>query len=252
MITRGELENYLYNYLLVDEINDYAPNGLQIEGRKNIESIATAVTASSEAINIAIKLKVDALIVHHGYFWKGEPLVIKGIKKHRIRQLLSNDINLYAYHLPLDVHLDVGNNVSIGKILEINAPFTHKVNDVDNLLWSGGISSPLSAEEFATFLEHKGLTPRIWIKGGDKEIRKIAWCSGAAQDFLEKAHWLGVDAYISGEISERTFHEAKELGIHYYACGHHLTEEFGVKALGIHLSNQFNLKHNYINLDNPV
>lgn len=253
MIIQEELEHYLNNYLSVDLINDYAPNGLQIEGKKQINIIATAVTASHKAIEKAIKLKADALIVHHGYFWKGEPLVIRGLKKNRVQNILQNDINLFAYHLPLDTHLELGNNVLISKVLEIDAPFSHKVNGVDNLLWSGCISSPVTPQNFADFLEQKNLKPRVWIQGDkDREISKIGWCSGAAQDFLQEAYRFGVDAYISGEISERTYYEAKELGIHYFACGHYTTEEFGIKALGEHLSQQFNLQHHYINLDNPI
>lgn len=252
MITKEELALYLHQLLRCELYNDYAPNGMQVEGKKEIQRICSAVTASKEVIEQAVSWNADALLVHHGYFWKGEAPVITGMKQERISALLQNQLNLFAYHLPLDCHPELGNNACLAQLLEVNLVRMHRAGSTDNLLWSGTLSQAMHPDEFTAFLTKKLNKPPLFIKGHSKPIHRIAWCSGGAQDFIEDACRLGVDAYLSGEISERTYYQAKELGIHYYSCGHHATERFGIQALGAHLASHFKLEHIFIDSDNPI
>jgi dinuclear metal center YbgI/SA1388 family protein len=250
--TREELSLYLDQLLNCNSFNDYAPNGMQVEGKERIHKICTAVTASEEVISQAISLHADALLVHHGYFWRGEAPIITGMKRQRLYKLLSKELNLFAYHLPLDCHPELGNNACLAKLFEVDKITRHRAGSVDNLLWSGTLPQKMSAEECSEFLAKKLERLPLFIAGHDKPIIRIAWCSGGAQDFIEEAYRLGVDAYISGEVSERTYYQAKELGIHYFACGHHATERYGIQALGTHLASQFGVDHVFIDSENPV
>ena len=252
MISRDELASYLHDYLACNSFVDYAPNGIQVEGRSTISRIFTAVTASEAVIKQAAIQHADALLVHHGYFWRGEEAVICGMKHRRISQLIAHDINLYAYHLPLDCHPEVGNNACLGRLLGVDSIKMHTVGKTPNLLWSGSLSKPLAALELSDHIHKKLKRAPLHVTGTDKPIHRIAWCSGAAQDYIEEADRLGVDAYLSGEISERTYYQAQELGIHYFACGHHATERYGIQAIGQHLSERFQLHHQFIDSDNPV
>ena len=252
MTQRAELEDYLHNYLQVDAFQDYAPNGLQVEGKTEIHRICTAVTASHDVIKKACEHQADALLVHHGYFWKGEEPTLRGMKRTRIADLLAHDINLFGYHLPIDCHKLIGNNACIAKKLALKKLKSHSAGKTPDLLWTGELPKPLSADAFTHQLAQVFDRVPQCIVGSDKIIKKIAFCSGAAQDFIENAAALGVDAYISGEISERTYYQAKELGVHYFACGHHATERDGIHTLGKHLAEQFGLEHMFIDSDNPV
>jgi len=252
VITRIELAAYLRNLLACDSFTDYAPNGLQVEGKASIAVICTAVTASADAIREAIRLKADALLVHHGYFWRGEAAEIVGMKYARIADLVRSDMNLFAYHLPLDCHPEFGNNACLGRLFGVSSPLTHRAGNTPDLLWSGLLENALSADSLSQLLTEKlGRAPLV-VSGHERPIQSIAWCSGGAQDFITEAHGLGVDAYLSGEISERTFYQAKELGITYFSCGHHATERYGIQALGQHLANRFAVTHHFIDSDNPV
>ncbi|OCH99106.1 Nif3-like dinuclear metal center hexameric protein [Legionella jamestowniensis] len=249
---RDKLAHYLHEFLGCNNFNDYAPNGVQIEGRENIKRICSAVTASAEVIDHAILLHADVLLVHHGYFWRGEEPVITGMKRQRIAKLLRENISLFAYHLPLDCHPEIGNNACLAKLFNIKSCRMHDVGKTPNLLWSGKLDEPKATNEFLLQLQAKLNRAPLFIEGSNKLIQSVAWCSGAAQDFIEEASKLGVDAYISGEISERTYYQAKELGIHYFACGHHATERYGIQALGDHLASHFQLEHHFIDSANPV
>ncbi|KTD20712.1 putative NIF3-like protein 1 [Legionella londiniensis] len=249
---RDQLASYLHEFLRCAEYSDYAPNGMQVEGRETIKTICTAVTASHSAVLEAIKKGADALLVHHGYFWRGEEACITGIKKKRIGELIRHDLSLFAYHLPLDCHPELGNNVSLARMLAIESPKMHAVGKIPNLLWSGRFSKPMEPETLANHIQAKLKRAPLLISAGKKEIQNIAWCTGAAQDYIENAYALGVDAYISGEISERTYYQAKELGLHYFACGHHASERYGIINLGNHLNEAFGLKHQFIDSENPV
>lgn len=252
MIGTKELTSYLHELLGCARYDDYAPNGMQIEGRDQIKRICTAVTASDEVICQAIAFKADALLVHHGYFWRGEAPELIGMKRDRINKLLRHDINLFAYHLPLDCHPELGNNACLARLFELDSIQMHPAGGTDNLLWSGHLPQAFTNKEFSTFLNNKlGRSP-LSLLGHNKKIRSIAWCSGGAQDYIEAAYNLGVDAYLSGEVSERTYYQAKELGINYYACGHHATERYGIVALGESLATSFNLEHVFFDSKNPV
>jgi len=250
--SRDELDSYLKELLNCKSFIDYAPNGLQVEGAEKIKKICTAVTASDEVIRKAVTDNADALIVHHGLFWKGDDPVIIGIKSNRLKHLLLNNINLYAYHLPLDCHITLGNNAELAKILDVELIKMYTVDGVANLIWTGTLKKEFSASDFSLMIEKKLNRAPLCILGNNRPIKKIAWCSGAAQDYIIDAHRLGVDAYLSGEVSERTYYQAQELGINYFACGHHATERYGVQALGEHLRDQFSLIHKYIESDNPI
>lgn len=240
-----ELEAYLNQLLKVELFSDYAPNGLQIEGQSLIQNIATAVSASRAVIEKAIALKVDTLLVHHGYFWKGETQVIRGIKKARIASILQNNINLFAYHLPLDAYEPWGNNTCMGHRLQ--------VDDIkrENLICFGELQQSLRPQNFLDILKTQYGPQVQGIISSQKPIRYISWCSGAAQDYFEQAIAKGVDAFITGEYSERTYHLAQESEVHFFAAGHHATEKDGIRSLGEYLSKKFNLNHCFIDEDNP-
>lgn len=252
MISRNDLNTYLDELLDCRNFNDYAPNGLQIEGGSSIQRICTAVTASLDVIEQASILQADALLVHHGYFWKGENPLITGVKRKRIGKLIERNMSLFAYHLPLDCHVELGNNACLAKLFELKEVKAHQVDKVANLLWSGKFSTTKSIDDFTLQIENRLGQAPVHIQGSEKNIQQIAWCSGAAQDYLQEAYDLGADAYISGEISERTFYQAKELGIHYFACGHHATERYGIQELGKHLAQKFSLEHHFIDSNNPI
>lgn len=251
MIDRDTLVAYIDDLLACDKFNDYAPNGLQIEGKSKIVKICTAVSAGEVIVQKAIDINADMLIVHHGYFWRGEHPQILGAKKRRFSLFLQNDLNLCAYHLPLDAHLEVGNNACLAEILPVSKVMSHDAKGVQDILWTGELEKSISAADFNKFLA-KNLQPPVHLSAGNKKIRKIAWCSGGAQDFIEDAAILGADAFISGEVSERTFYQAQELGVHYFACGHHATERYGVQELGKHLASKFDLQHKFIDIKNPI
>ena len=236
-------------YLKVDEFNDYCPNGLQVEANSRVENIVCGVTASQALIEAAIEQGADTLIVHHGYFWKGESQPITGYKGRRISSLIRNNINLLAFHLPLDAHPEVGNNVQLGRIMDwnISASFGEQ-----NLVLEGRLPQAQTLAEVSQQLEARLATGTLPISAGDHPIERIAWCTGAAQGFIEAAAERGLDAFVSGEISEPTFHLAREMGIHYIAAGHHATERYGVQALGKIIADRFGVKQQFIDIPNPV
>lgn len=253
MIDISEMIVYLNNLLQVEQFNDYCPNGLQVSGKDKIKRIATSVSADLQSLEQAIAFKADVLLVHHGYFWKGEPAVITGIKRNRIQQLLKHQINLLAYHLPLDAHLTYGNNIQLANQLNIDWQGKFDIGDDIELGFYGELREPVSASALVSVIKKQLLRDPLWIDCGAKRpINKIGWCTGAGQDLIEKAAGFGLDAFISGEINERTTHLARELGIHYYCAGHHATERYGVKALGEHLAEKYDLSHQFIDVDNPA
>jgi len=226
---------------------DYCPNGLQIAGTQKIRHIVSGVTACQALIDRAITLNADIVLVHHGFFWKNEAPQIIGTKQQRIKALLTHDINLIAYHLPLDAHPEFGNNAQLAKKLGITVKGTFGQHDL--ALW--GTIPESSAPAFASQLTQTlGRTPQHF--GPNHAIRNIGLCTGAAQSFLGAAAELGLDAFISGEVSESTYHLAVETPIHYFSAGHHATERYGVQALGNHLADHFQIGHTFVDIDNPV
>jgi dinuclear metal center YbgI/SA1388 family protein len=248
-LARPELAAYLENELEVSRFKDYCPNGLQVEGKNRIERIVTGVTASLALIEHAIELKADAVLVHHGYFWRGEDARITGPKQARIKRLLQHDINLFAYHLPLDAHPQWGNNVQLGRHLGLQV--TGQAGE-QALVTLGRTRRAVKLAQLARLVQTQlGRTPLV-IGAPDQNIKKIAWCTGAAQSMIEVAWAAGCDVYLSGEISEPTAHFCRETGMAYLACGHHATERYGVQALGQHLAQHFGLNHDFVDIDNPA
>ena len=252
MTTLNELVNYADHYLKIREFKDYCPNGLQVEGRPQVNKIATAVTANLDSIEAAVRWGADVLLVHHGYFWKGEAEVITGIKKNRLKKLLAEDISLIVYHLPLDAHPQVGNNVQLGHRLGFTDPQPlHKglKNSIGNIVT---LTEPVPIAALLRRCEEQFQRTPMHIDGGQPQVLRVAWCSGAAQNMIDEAIQARADVYISGEISEQTVHIARESGIHFISAGHHATERYGVQALAAHLAQQFGLQHRFFDIDNPV
>ena len=252
MATLNEIIQWCDSTLKAAEFKDYAPNGLQIEGKAEVKKILCAVTASQSAIEAAIAQQADLLLVHHGYFWKGEAYPITGMRGKRIKTLIQNDISLVGYHLPLDAHPTLGNNAAIADLLElqnIEALDPSERHPIGNI---GYLKQPVSAEMFKALLTEKLGFETIHLAAGKTKIQKVGFCTGGAQDFIEKAAAQDCDAYISGEVSERTFYQAQELNVHYFACGHHATERYGVQRLGKAIAEQFNIEYSYFELNNPI
>jgi len=250
MVKLQELLGYTNGLLNIDRFKDYCPNGLQVEGREDVIKIVSGVTASQQLIEAAIDEQADVLLVHHGYFWRGEDQSITGIKRKRIQALLADNVSLIAYHLPLDAHADLGNNACLAKMLELE--FTNTLQGDAELVMQGHLSTPLTATEFAGRMAQVFKREPLHIAGHQRKIKNVAWCSGGAQSYFEHAIAAGVDAYITGEVSEQNYHLAKEYGVDFFAAGHHATERYGVRALGEHLSSHFGLSHKFIDSDNPV
>ena len=252
MIDCKTLHKYCQQLLAVDAIADYSPNGLQVEGRAQIEKLMVGVTASDALLAEAEAWGACAVLVHHGYFWKGEPEPLVGMKGARIRRLMKNDINLLAYHLPLDVHVELGNNACLAKSFSLQNVRQFKAGGTEGLLWLGDLPTPLSAAEFASQVEVE-LDRRPMLLGeAERLVQTVALCSGGAQDFIDQARDEGADLFLSGEVSERTTHIARETEITYLAAGHHATERGGVQALGQHLAERFSLRYRFVDIDNPV
>jgi len=249
MIIRTALLTYLQELLNPEAFNDYAPNGLQVEGALQVKRIVSGVTANKALIEAAINIGADTILVHHGYFWPNEDPRIIGMKKRRIELLLKHNLNLIGYHLPLDAHPTLGNNAQLGKLMEVTIDgYTGK----GNLVSYGRLEKAISTSDFAKFLESKLNRLPVVVGPHQKLIKNIAWCTGAAQSYLQVAIDLGVDAFVSGEISEQTTHMALENNIVYFSAGHHATERYGVQALGAHLAEKFGLNHQFIEIENPV
>ena len=244
-----ELIDYTGQILQPERFRDYCPNGLQVEGRREVGSIVSGVTASMALLEAAHAAGADAILVHHGYFWRGEEQAVIGIKRARLKFLLEHNINLIAYHLPLDAHAEFGNNIQLGCVM---GAAIEGWGGEQGLIAHGSLGNAMPLRELQTHLDRVLQRMPMAVGDPDKPIRRIAWCTGAAQGYFEQALTLDVDAFISGEISEQTVHLARETGVAYLAAGHHATERYGVQALGQHLAERFGLAHRYIDIDNPV
>ncbi len=249
MVKINELAHYTQQLMQVESFKDYCPNGLQVEGRAEIRKIVTGVTASMALLEAAHRADADLILVHHGYFWRNEDARIIGIKRNRIAFLLKHDLNLMAYHLPLDAHPEFGNNVQLGKVLGI-LPINY-VGEF-NLVAYGELNQVSTLGDFAALVEKCLQRTPLVIGNPQQLIKKVAWCTGAAQGYIDSAIELGADVFISGEISEQTTHQALETGVSYIAAGHHATERYGIQALGEHLAEKFNLLHEFVDVKNPV
>lgn len=245
----NELSDYIGSLLEISRFRDYSPNGVQVEGRAEIRRIATGVTASQRLLEAATAWGADAILVHHGYFWKNEDATVTGIKKRRIAHLLKHDVSLLAYHLPLDAHPELGNNAQLAIRLGMLAQGNF---GEQGIAWHGELHQAQTLSQFAERISQSLQRTPLIIGNGDRKLHRIAWCTGAAQSYFEQAVALGVDAFLTGEISEQNVHIAHETGVAFIAAGHHATERYGIQALGEHLEGKFEIEHRFIDLDNPV
>jgi dinuclear metal center YbgI/SA1388 family protein len=249
---RTELDHILNALMQPARFKDYAPNGLQVEGRPRIRKLVTGVTASFALIEAAIAAEADAILVHHGLFWRGQSGCVTGWMRQRLSALLNHEINLWAYHLPLDAHAELGNNVQLG--LKLGLTVEGRFGEQDLACWGrpahGGEFSSLGA--LAQRIESVLGRPPLVVAPKDTPIARVAWCTGGAQSYFEDAIAAGVDAFVTGEISEPQAHYARECGVAFLACGHHATERYGVQALGTHVAAHAGLDHIFIDIENPA
>lgn len=251
-ISNKALSEFLDQCLQPERIKDYCPNGLQVEGKSEIMHLVTGVTASQALIDQAIEHHADGILVHHGYFWKGEDPCITRMKKQRLTSLLLNDINLYAYHLPLDIHPELGNNAQLAKIMGVGQCTGLEQGNPLSIAMQGQFSTAVTLGELTQRL-YQGLNRQPLVEGdSSKSIKTLAWCTGGGQGFIDQAAEQGIDAFVSGEVSEKTIHTAREMDIAFIAAGHHATERYGVKALGEHIARECQVKVSFIDIDNPA
>jgi len=252
MVNLAELTAYTDELLAAAEFSDYCPNGLQVEGRSQIQRVVAGVTACQALLDAALAVDADLILVHHGYFWKGEEPRVIGMKRRRLKTLLAHDMNLLAYHLPLDAHPIYGNNVQLAARLGLTVDGSFGPERGAALGLLGHTAETVNGARFAQHLAKRLQREPLYIAGAEPNWRRIAWCTGAAQSFIDAAIEQGVDAFLTGEASEQTVHSARENGIHFYAAGHHATERYGVQALGQHLAQRFALDYRFIDIPNPV
>lgn len=247
-VPRDTLEKHLASTLDINRFRDYCPNGLQVEGRARVSHIVSGVTASQALLDAAVERGADMVLVHHGYFWRGEDARIVGTRQRRIRTLLAHDVNLFAYHLPLDAHPVIGNNAQLGKRFSLSDEGRFGEQELG---WLGRSSARTVGELASLVSQALGREPML-IGDPAQPVSTVGWCTGAAQNAFGDAIAAGASVYLSGEISEPTVHLARETGVAYLACGHHATERYGVQALGEHLAQEFGIRHEFIDIDNPV
>ena len=248
MTTRDTLLQAFDTLLQPARFKDYGPNGLQVEGRNEITTIVSGVTASRALIEAAIAANADAIFVHHGLFWRGQSGTVTGWMKQRLQLLLARDINLFAYHLPLDAHPEWGNNAQLGVQLGLVAESHFGEQELGCM----GVAAFANAAQLAQHVESVLNRPVTLVQNAQTAIKKIAWCTGGAQGYFEAAIAAGADAFITGEISEPQAHYAREMGVAYLACGHHATERYGAPAVAAHVAAQLGLAHVFIDVDNPA
>lgn len=252
MIERQQLVRLIDEKLNSARIKDYCPNGLQVEGKASISTLVTGVTASQALLEQAVALGADAVLVHHGYFWKNEAMPVVGMKKRRLALLLQHDINLLAYHLPLDVHAELGNNAQLGKLLGISQPEAVLTAEPLGVLQQGQLATATLLSDIAAQLR-QALGREVLVEdAGIGLVKQIAWCTGGGQGYIEQAAAAGAQLFVTGEVSEQTIHVARELGIHFIAAGHHATERYGIKALGEYLAAELGLKVHFVDIANPA
>ncbi len=253
---RSELLGWLNGILEPARFSDYCPNGLQVEGQPDITTIVTGVTASQALIEKAIECQAQAILVHHGWFWRGEDPTVRGTRRNRLASVLKHDLNLIAYHLPLDAHPIYGNNAQLAKVLnlepersECGVPVTGGAKD---LVWFGRAPQAMTLSEFVAQAGQALNRAPVVIGDPNKRCARVAWCTGGAQGMFEAAIEAGADLYITGEISEPNAHLARESGVAFMSAGHHATERYGVKALGEAIAKHFDVQVSFFDIDNPA
>lgn len=252
-VSATELESFFNNLLKPQQIKDFCPNGLQVQGKEHISKIVTGVTASKALIEAAIEQQADAIFVHHGYFWKNESYVIRGMKYERIKLLLDHQISLFAYHLPLDIHPELGNNAQLAKLLKISDTGPLELGNPLSVARQGEFEEAVSAAQLTNTINSALQRDCLHILApSNKVIKRVAWCTGGGQGYIEQAAEQGIDAFITGEVSEQTTHIAHEMDIHFFAAGHHATERYGAKAMAEYLNQHLSVDATFIDIDNPV
>ena len=249
MAHRNQIEAHLSGLLAVDRFRDYGPNGLQVEGKPEVHKIVSGVTASLALIEAAVAAKADAILVHHGLFWKGQDGRVTGWLKRRLELLLAQQINLYAYHLPLDAHPELGNNAQLGLKLKLVADARFGEQDLGFI---GSPEKPLTVAALAALLQYRLGRAATVVEGDGRPLQRVAWCTGGAQGYFEAAIAAGADAFVTGEISEPQAHYARETGVAFLACGHHASERYGAPAVAAQVAQEFGLEHEFIDIDNPA
>lgn len=253
MIHRNQIVAACDHQLRAAQFKDFTINGLQVAGSEQVKRVMTGVTACQALLDEAVAWQADMVLVHHGYFWKNEPVAITGMKQKRIKTLLDNDISLLAYHLPLDAHAELGNNAELARQLGWKVEGCLDGELGEGLLWSGRLTQPHSVQVLAAQIAQTLQREPLVIEASQVgDIERIAWCTGGAQDMITQAFEAGAQAFVSGEISERTTHLAREMGIHYIAAGHHATERYGIQAVGEWLSDEYDVEHRFVDIDNPA
>ncbi len=248
-VSTHTLTQWLATTLNVEAFSDYCPNGLQVEGKHSVGHIVTGVTASQALVDVAAKQQADALLVHHGWFWKGEDPRLVGTRKARVASLLAHDLNLLAYHLPLDAHPVLGNNAQLARVLGLIAEPSRTATE---LLWLGSRPDVTTLGGFAQLVEQRLERIPLVLGAPDLPVQRIAWCTGAAQSLLQRAIDAGAQLFITGEVSEPTVHLAREAGVGFISAGHHATERYGVQALGEAIAQEFGIRVDFVDIDNPV
>jgi len=250
MAERVEVEAFLQQLLQPESFKDYGPNGLQVEGRREVRRLASGVTASLAFIDAAIAAGADTLLVHHGLFWRGQDGRLTGWLKARVARLLAHELNLFAYHLPLDAHAELGNNAQLGRRLGLVADA--RFGDQELGFMGSAAAALQSLEALAGAVGLQLGREAVIVPGDGRRLRRIAWCSGGAQGWFESAIAAGADAFLTGEISEPQAHLARETGVAFLACGHHATERYGAPAVAAALAARFGLEHRFIDIGNPA
>ncbi|WP_237173341.1 Nif3-like dinuclear metal center hexameric protein [Paracandidimonas lactea] len=255
-VSTHTLANWLDDTLQAGRFKDYCPNGLQVEGRDTIQRIVTGVTVSQALLEHAVARGADAVLAHHGWFWKNEDPRVRGPKRRRLALALANELNIFAYHLPLDAHPELGNNAQLARVLgltpdrdDTGAPLTCGPGD---LVWLGTCPAVATLGDLATSVSKRLHRAPLTVGDLQRPVRRVAWCTGAAQSMMDAAIEAGADAYITGEVSEPTFHLANETGVGFISAGHHATERYGIQALGQAIAQQFGIDVEFVDLDNPV
>lgn len=250
MASRADVESCLNELLAPEGFKDYGPNGLQVEGRAEIRRVISGVTASRAFIEAAVEAGADMVLVHHGLFWRGHDGRLTGWLKARVQRLLAAEVNLFAYHLPLDAHSTLGNNARLGAVLGLQADARFGEQAIGFI---GPAPADLShARALADRVAERLGRPPLLLPGDGRPLRRVAWCSGGAQGYFEAAMAAGADVFLTGEISEPQAHLAAETGVAFLACGHHATERYGAPAVGEHLAAALGLEHRFIDIDNPA
>jgi dinuclear metal center YbgI/SA1388 family protein len=249
MAARNQIESHLATLLAVERFKDYGPNGLQVEGRAEVTRLVSGVTASRALIDAAIEAQADAILVHHGLFWRGQDGRLTGWLAERVKRLMAHGINLFAYHLPLDAHAEFGNNAQLGLRLGLLADARFGEQELG---FAGPAVQERSLSALAQRVQAALAREPLVLPGDGRALKRIGWCTGGAQGYFEAAIAAGVDAFITGEVSEPQAHLARETGVAFLACGHHATERFGAPAVAAHVAERFGIEHRFIEIDNPA